>query len=787
MAALTALAAVPNVSPAAESNTRYLAWLADGSQVTGDELSDWHRTDGMPRLQGHQLLEDARPLTALIDRWLPPQAAPPAFVELVTGDRLPGRVVGFRAGDESPFEPQPAHFLVDVDAAENPASPGSSLLQPAGQPLRVDAAWVRRIVWRRNAHRRPFEPQAAFLRDGGRLRYRASRFADGSVSLLLDQGPRRVHFDELAEIHFDAADPWDRLLDELAVLTTAGDSRLMQLETIDGLIVTASLERLRARTRTSPSLADQWEHGMQPAWSLDLIWIRCGAVRVRRMFAPHEVPLTRLYPKARHESLIGEPMWPHQVNHNARGGPLRLAAGEQGWGFGVHAVSELQFELPALTTHFRTRVGLDQIVGGGGCVQARVFQPPSSSGRPAELDFRTPLLIGSAADADTGKLPLDPASNDQRRALVLQVSAAHEGRPPGADPLDIRDSVDWGFPTLFLDPERLRVELARRCLERLPAWHGWQVAGSAKARRVNGFVETSGGDDRFEPAVAAGDDPLVFSRQQAIGPDEQWLVLNASHLPGRGSAPNVIVRIDDEVVLEQTLPHWQDSPYDRRPLAISLAHLQPTNEPADATDPARPHTPRHIQVLQSGGDGRAPVVWHGLTVSAQHPSLHRVFEEQGSMLADTDDLHRWLTGDDSFAGDRCLQLPAGETVDLLTPRPLLVRERPKPGECRFLRLAVRRQAPDANIEITVLAHDDREPGVYAAGPHEPDSPLARRLTSSALGDGWLEFTRDLFSDFGERTIRGLRLAVTGGDEPVRFDSVYLARVQNDLRLAAPPR
>ena len=48
----------------------------------------------------------------------------------------------------------------------------------------------------------------------------------------------------------------------------------------------------------------------------------------------------------------------------------------------------------------------------------------------------------------------------------------------------------------------------------------------------------------------------------------------------------------------------------------------------------------------------------------------------------------------------------------------------------------------------------------------------------------VEFTRDLYGDFGARQIVGLRLTGTGS-EPVRFDSIYLARVQSDLSLATP--
>jgi hypothetical protein len=67
-------------------------------------------------------------------------------------------------------------------------------------------------------------------------------------------------------------------------------------------------------------------------------------------------------------------------------------------------------------------------------------------------------LIGSDEVIDTGTIEL-PRSSTGRRVLLLVADSEHEGRPPGADPFDIRDSMDWLEPHLELDLRRLKADV----------------------------------------------------------------------------------------------------------------------------------------------------------------------------------------------------------------------------------------------------------------------------------------------------------------------------------------
>ena len=117
-------------------------------------------------------------------------------------------------------------------------------------------------------------------------------------------------------------------------------------------------------------------------------------------------------------------------------GPLQSAEHEFGWGIGVQARSELSFALPDGVKSLRGSAGIDRSSGTGGCVKCRIFANDVSS-PPL---WESPILVGSATVADFGTQPLGGPAAGQKQ-VVMQVDPAHDGRPAGADPLDIRDAA----------------------------------------------------------------------------------------------------------------------------------------------------------------------------------------------------------------------------------------------------------------------------------------------------------------------------------------------------------
>jgi hypothetical protein len=112
-------------------------------------------------------------------------------------------------------------------------------------------------------------------------------------------------------------------------------------------------------------------------------------------------------------------------------------------------------------------VGLDARVGAGGCVVCKII---------AEWDggeqtlWSSGFVQGKDGPRDTGPLNIE----GMKRA-VLVTEFGHEGRPAGADPLDIRDEVVWLDPLVTLDLPG--VPTTRRALAMLPGAADWSLTG----------------------------------------------------------------------------------------------------------------------------------------------------------------------------------------------------------------------------------------------------------------------------------------------------------------------
>ena len=119
---------------------------------------------------------------------------------------------------------------------------------------------------------------------------------------------------------------------------------------------------------------------------------------MRQFFGPHEVPLSLIEPtqtRLRSAMAVG---WRPRVDRNVQGGPLISGGKEFGWGLGTQAYTEMDFPLPACAVSFRSTVGLDRVVGKGGCARAIVYAQ-KAEGQPL---YRSDHLIGSDKVTDTG-------------------------------------------------------------------------------------------------------------------------------------------------------------------------------------------------------------------------------------------------------------------------------------------------------------------------------------------------------------------------------------------------
>ena len=770
--AISMFVAAVAAASGAERQPRYAAMLVNGQRIQGDKLHDWHDKSAQPRLDGQPLLEPSNPVRWLRDRSLRLAELPAAYVELHGGDRFPGQVIAYRTGQEEPFRAEPPHFVVRAAIKFEP---------PENKPvsdIRITASSVRRIVWQRRG-RLPYQPGTAFYRDGRQVSFRAVRITGEQVHLLLTDGDRRIPWGDLAEIHFPQPDQWNAMYDDLAILCPTLDTRLIQFETTGGLIATTSLARFVPRFEGNSADADRWVHAIQPAWSLDLLWIPCREIAYRRTWLPREVPLTRVAEAAVKSLALAGLSRKVEVNRNELGGPLRNKSQEFGWGMGVHSRSELVFDLPAGVRSIRTQVCLDRDAGKGGCIRARLFAN-ETKGAPL---WESPILVGSETVADTGNLPLAGLASGQKQ-LVLQIDAVEQNRPAGADPLDIRDHANWCEPLLELDPAVVQAELDKRLRHRFAAWKDWtpRFIGTKDSTEA-GLELTIHRNERLPPpgafhtAIQVKAKPLAMSRTITIGPQDKWLLIAATRPLSRGQEPKLEVRIGGEPVAELVVPQRHDDVDENRPLAISLASYR--KDPPQSIE---------VEIRQLAAADSAPVEYRLIQTAAQLPTLHQLFEDADSavLARPATAAKTQLIDDERHYGSHALKVTAGGKSRLEFPFAIPIRERPGWGENRFIRFAIRKKGGGRlSLGLETPGPRTTQP-VYDAGKGEPVFAGATRVWGEALPEQWIVITRDLFADFGAIDLTAIELGCPDGEFAL-FDHIYLARAPQDLdRIAAAP-
>lgn len=567
------------------SGPRYLARWPDGSRMRGHRLGPWNATDSSPRLSDRPLFAGDRAVRWLTDLSLEPAGPMEAGVEFVCGDRLPGLVQEYRDGTADENDRLPPHLVVSpVEPTDRPGGPIRS-------QVRVSLAAARRIVWQRVTDR--YQPRIAFLRDGRQLEYRSLRFQPTGVQLLRGSGVDAIPFDQLAELHLPAADPWEAWLDQLAALAPSPGTKISQIETIWGLRATGTTERFQATARGPADKPESWHHLVQPAWSLDPLWVNHSAIRTRHYFEPHEAPLSAIAPASvRQQSALGG-CWPWQADRNVHGSLLVAGGTPAPWGFGVHGQCDLEFPLPAFARRLQTRLGLDQRAERGGCVQASVLLKDGGQQKPL---YRSPVMIGSGRALDTGWLDL--RASKPGASLILRVDAEPSERPPQSDPLDIRDLFDWVEPLVELDSAAVQAEIDARGPRQIPAWQNWKVVsdhgdGVRLVSRWDASDKTQGAYRLF---TAVGE--LRLSSRLSIRPGNEQLLLSVSRLPD--SVPSQIeVRIDGKPAQTFELP--VRSRASTPPLAVSLAEHR--------------GRPVNVEILQRSRSPNALVEWRAISLA----------------------------------------------------------------------------------------------------------------------------------------------------------------------------
>lgn len=479
-----------------EETGGYWALFADGSEVTGSRIRDWHERERRATLSGRKLFDPRRPVRLLCHLARRPGGRGPR-VFLTNGDVLPGRVSAFLPSE--PGSNLPDRLVVTLGPPLL-AGPRNTSRGKGGQPVAyVRADSVSRVVLGQ-VRPRPRLGGAVFFKDGRRQVVSSIRWTPDGLKGLSEEQIVSGRFAELEEIHVPKVDTTAGVLADAVLAGPGRDGRIGRMTTDEGAVLTYLVARRESRSERGRKVHDTF-HAVQPSWSLTAVRVPEGSICLRSYRDPTEVPLSLLPCEALSERSFTGFAWPWRRNRSVRGDVLRVGSHSCDLGMGTHSYSAVAFPLPAGARSLACGVGLDRAVGGGGCVRCAVRQD-TAGGR--EL-WRSGVLIGSKAPARVGPLSLSGV-----RRLVFVTEFAHDGRPAGAEPCDIRDEVDWLLPMVTVDATALR--LTRQWLwHYVPALRGWSVDDKA-AGEVR--LSMGGHSSSIEGmAMETGPKPLVLSRK----------------------------------------------------------------------------------------------------------------------------------------------------------------------------------------------------------------------------------------------------------------------------------
>jgi len=422
----------------ARAGYHYGALLRDGTWIAGAELVGGDPWEDSVRLAGRLLFASGNPVRVLCDELKRVEPAED-FLRLANGDVLPGRVRRFLPADAE--QGLPARLVVVPDPP----------LRGAGEEgLAVRADRVLSVV--RGGSPGPASPPGTIrFTDGRSVAARAVRFSEKGVRALGDDGIVTGTFDEIVEIAMPEVDVIGAVLDDARWPPLDDAGRIVQLRTVGG----AALTYRRAMTHVAEKLpgggkkvrsrqADQLVRYLfvRPSWSVGAVMVPAESVRCLSFREPDEVPLSAL-PAETVRERRGLHYWPWRRDRSVTGAQLRSGRITAAWGLGTHSHSEIAFELPPGAKSFHTLVGVDAAVGQGGCVRVGAYRD-RVGGEPL---FVSRTLSGADEPESVGPLDVGGA-----KTLILVTAMAHDGRPAGADPFDIRDQVCWLMPTVTVDP-----------------------------------------------------------------------------------------------------------------------------------------------------------------------------------------------------------------------------------------------------------------------------------------------------------------------------------------------
>lgn len=454
-------------------------------------------------------------------------------IQFFGDDFLPGVVAGLSSQSGAGLSGSETFLVVAAD---------QSVATSSSKGVAVRSSWIKKIIWRPR-ERDDYQPGHAFFPDGRNIEFRALHWTPAGVRLLQNDKIENIAFVELSELHLPDQDPWQTQLRSLACLTPECRGRLFQIESATGGRITASSSHIR-----------RWDDAswiMQPAWASDGITVTLGDLQRVTCYDPHEFPLTRLQPMQ---------VTPHGYVLDDRGqiasrdaavfDTLSRSGGKDyAWSLSLRAPLNIDFLLPSAARRVEALVGIDERAGDGGC--ARGHLQLLAADRAIARSSEGPVLQGSRSPPARVSLDVPTGAKQGARVRLVADSQAAK-RPTGADPLEIRDFIDWLEPLVVLD----KVQLAREVRQAWPAALGPLADWSLDGDWQPGSQWRPGGRPRpgFRQEITLGAEPFRISRELNPANEHHHLSIYVSRIAGRSSPIDMRLSIEGHEVARREVP-----------------------------------------------------------------------------------------------------------------------------------------------------------------------------------------------------------------------------------------
>ena len=426
----------------AAGQSLYTAICRDGRVVSGPRLDARREVDRLFRLGSVELFSGGTPPMLVRNNSVRPALKPP-YIRLINGDVLTGNVVRC----------EPSNGLREE----------SVLWVNRGQdgevPVRV--SWVESIV----SGSGRIAPAGSLIDAKGEVvPFTACRFVPEGIRVLSEGQVRKIAFGALSQVDLPVSDRVGKILQEAAFSRAMGTRWMSRVTLADGSIMTG---------RRKEVAMDHNRSGfVQPVWADRRIPVQVSKWAWWSFHEVDEIPLTLLAATELERKTMTGFVWRWRKGESLRGGVLASGKYIADTGLAMHSRTALSFKLPDGTRSVSMWVGLDRDVQEKGCATVALRRDSATGAALWERRFMT------------GKdQPQRVTRNLQGvKALVLSVDFAHQGRPAGTDPLDVRDEVDFLLPYVKVSlPSCTQAEIqARWC--RLPK--GWTLTGAVRFARL---------------------------------------------------------------------------------------------------------------------------------------------------------------------------------------------------------------------------------------------------------------------------------------------------------------